>query len=600
MTNFHAAAPICSPSRSSIMTGLFAWRVGIAGVYEYGKKDGASNRNDWLNQVPTATMAFRDAGYYTAHVGKWHLGGMRGTDMAERVDAKQCSHPGPNQQGFQEYVSMTEGPEDPRQGSLQRSSRLHSEGGKFLIRNDKPHPCETDSLSNCEAAEAIRIMKETQARNESFYMHVWFEIPHGPWEIMSKFADWYGGARLGRGNRMDAYKTMVSALDESVGRILAALHELDLEQDTIVLFTSDNGPEDNAGTTGGFKNRKRYLHEGGIRVPCIWQWPGHIEMNAKIADFGVGVDIYPTFLEATGVEKPKGVRLDGMSLLPLIAPTSSRAYRSRDGRAPTGRIASRMRSAEPEPESELEQLIQLSNQLQQQPELPLHPSPHRVLPTGVAQKTTAKQRNEKFGHFSADKLLSGVALEHKELDLGSRVWELRSRVAMWYVDYEHALNAAAYSQGFKIITGPKHVPIEVYDLSNDPYEEKNLLTDEESAYWKHTLTNGTFAVSRKKMFVELESVDKANTKSKKDKILHDVVPTLHLFSKYGNAANVLYLKKNYGMSTWHNKENTKLVKLNNETLRQRCGVPSVAEVSMLPFEHADHKTRHMVRPFDYF
>lgn len=71
MTNFHAAAPICSPSRASIMTGLFSWRVGIAGVYEYGKKEGASNRNDWMNQMPTAAMAFRDAGYYTAHVGKW-------------------------------------------------------------------------------------------------------------------------------------------------------------------------------------------------------------------------------------------------------------------------------------------------------------------------------------------------------------------------------------------------------------------------------------------------------------------------------------------------------------------------------------------------
>jgi arylsulfatase A len=180
MTNFHSAAPICSPSRASILTGLFSWRVGIAGVYEYGRHNGESNRNDWMNLMPTSAMAFRDAGYYTAHVGKWHLGGMRGTDLEERVKGNKCSHPGPNQMGFEEYISMTEGPSDPRQQYLQKNARLHSEGGKYLIRNDSPYPCRSeDTLSNCEAKEAIRIMKETKEKKIPFYMHVWMETPHG-------------------------------------------------------------------------------------------------------------------------------------------------------------------------------------------------------------------------------------------------------------------------------------------------------------------------------------------------------------------------------------------------------------------------------------
>ncbi|CAM9672829.1 unnamed protein product, partial [Ectocarpus fasciculatus] len=391
MTNFHAAAPICSPSRASIVTGLFSWRVGIAGVYEYGKKDGRTNRNDWMNHMPTSAMAFRDAGYYTAHVGKWHLGGMRQTDVDERLQHKQCSHPGPNQHGFTEYVSMTEGPDDPRQGPvMQRGAMLHTMGGKNLLRNELK--------SNCEAQEAIRIMKQTKDNNMSFYMHVWFEQPHGPWNLMPGFTDWYGGPRLNRGSRMDCFKTMVSAMDESVGRILKALHDLDLEEDTIVLFTSDNGPEINAGTTAGFKNRKRFLHEGGLRVPAIWQWPGHIEPGIKIADFGVGVDIYPTFLEAAGVKKPEHVKLDGLSLLPY------------------------------------------------------------------------------FGFFSADNVLRGdLPLKYEGIDLVSRMWELENRIAMWYVEFEHPRNAALISHNFKIISGPEHLPIEIYDLLSDPFEKVNLI-----------------------------------------------------------------------------------------------------------------------------
>ena len=234
MTNFHSAAPICSPSRASILTGLFPWRVGIAGVYEYGARSGGSNRNDWLNQMPTSAMSFLEVGYYTAHVGKWHLGGMRGTDLAERKTGK-CSHPGPNQMGFQEYISMTEGPRDPRQQYLQHSARLHSEGGKYLIRNDEKYPCtDQDTLSNCEAKETIRIMKEAKSKGQPFFIHTWFETPHGnmlrciykvyivfqisiyfillylvgPWEILPRFDKYRGSSR--HEDRTECYKTMVS------------------------------------------------------------------------------------------------------------------------------------------------------------------------------------------------------------------------------------------------------------------------------------------------------------------------------------------------------------------------------------------------------
>jgi len=120
MSNFHSAAATCSPTRASILTGLYPWRVGMKAVFEYGEK-GKSNRDDWLPQLPTSAMVFRDKGYFTGHSGKWHLAGMRNDDHNMRMlpayrdpatggmgngsvaGMRRCPHPGPNQQGFEEY-----------------------------------------------------------------------------------------------------------------------------------------------------------------------------------------------------------------------------------------------------------------------------------------------------------------------------------------------------------------------------------------------------------------------------------------------------------------------------------------------------------------
>lgn len=603
MTNFHAAAPICSPSRASIMTGLFSWRAGIGGVYEYGKKDGHTNRNDWMNRMPTAAMAFRDAGYYTAHVGKWHLGGMRETDIDERVQEGTCSHPGPNQQGFQEYVSIAEGPDDPRQGSyLQRQAMLHTVGGKYMYRNDKPHKCSLPSLSNCEAQEALRIMKEVTDRNESFFMNVWFEQPHGPWNLMPDFVDWYGGLRkLDRSRRNDCYKTMVSAMDESLGRILKGLHDMNLEQNTIVVFTSDNGPEIGAGSTAGFKNRKRYLHEGGIRVPCVWQWPGHLKEGAVIADFGVGVDLYPTFLEATGVAKPNHVKLDGMSLLPFLAPTSVLPRNSPTAEVSDGSSKNGYRALLARP-----QVASSSTKISGQPVLK-GTSLHSRGPNYLANarfgnpKTRKIEDLGKYGKFSANEILrSKIPTHHAELDLETRIWELHSRVSMWYVQFEHPVSAAAISHGFKIITGEDHLPIEIYDLSSDAFEEANLIRQTDHDIWIKQINDSSSRVvsSKKRLFVDFESG--ASRDAKIDKLMQNVMPALYYFSKYGNAANLLYLKKNFNMHIWPNPENKKTVKLTNANLIGKCGVPNSSDVPTLPFEHTDHKLPQAVRPLDYY
>ena len=196
MTNFHTAAATCTPTRASILTGMYPWRLGIKGVYEYGLKEkGKGNRNDWLPLTFNLPMLFKANNYTTLHSGKWHLGGMRNDDYDMRylqnqdnnhnhnISAK-CRHPGPNQQGFDEYVSVLDGPGSYRQNRYQLQNILHSHGCEILLNNDRPIGQKTvpnHYLSDCEVEHAIRMMKKAVQSNQPFYQQVWFHAPHGPW-----------------------------------------------------------------------------------------------------------------------------------------------------------------------------------------------------------------------------------------------------------------------------------------------------------------------------------------------------------------------------------------------------------------------------------
>lgn len=364
MTNFHTAAATCTPTRASILTGLYPWRMGIKAVYEYGLK-GKSNRDDWLPQIPTTAMVFKEAKYFTGHSGKWHIGGMRNDDLDMRLQdprkegfrgGRRCPHPGPNQQGFEEYVSVLDGPGAPRQNEYQVNDMLHSQGCNILLNNDRDIGGGKDAnaksgefLSDCEARHAIRMMRNSVKAKKPFFIQLWFHAPHGPWEELPGFKDIYpdpprpanhelplchqnrssrycalnhnGMQRqsMDRGPSIEQkYKTMVTAMDRSIGKVLREIKTLGIEKDTLVVFLSDNGPEDVVGQTAGFRGNKRFLYEGGIRVPAIFQWVGTIPKGRNISTFGVSTDLFPTFLDATGVKPPSNLRLDGMSLLPEL------------------------------------------------------------------------------------------------------------------------------------------------------------------------------------------------------------------------------------------------------------------------------------------
>lgn len=162
---------------------------------------------------------------------------------------------------------------------------------------------------------------------------MWFNAPHGPWELLPSALPVYSRhhntsashwasktCREGRGEeekltaqRRFQYKTMVTAMDASIGMLLDTIEQLGIDDNTLVVFTSDNGPEVGAGTAGIYREGKRSLLEGGIRVPAIWQWKTHITAGSIAPQWAATVDLFPTFLEAAGIARPEGLRWDGVS-----------------------------------------------------------------------------------------------------------------------------------------------------------------------------------------------------------------------------------------------------------------------------------------------
>jgi arylsulfatase A-like enzyme len=373
-------------------------------------------------------MVLHEANYSVTHSGKWHLGGMRNDDLDMRLlpvkppgqpGGRRCPHPGPNQQGFKNYVSVLDGPGSPRQNRLQLSSHLYSEGCTALLHNDVDigngaHNV-TGFLTYCEAEHAIQAMKRSVTRRKPFYVQLWFHAPHSPLEeIPGWFEKLTGNASTKPLENQDMFRTMVADMDHQIGRVLDSLESLGIEQNTLVIFTSDNGPEPFAGSRAGLKGAKRYLYEGGIRVPAIVQWTGTIPAGQSSDAFVVSTDLFPTFLDAAGVLAPPHLRLDGLSILPLLVPDYYKDHS-------------------------------------------IHPLAASVVPAVSASSATSKH-----------------AVDEVRLDEQVYRAAMRDRVTLWHNDYEGQRRSAAWVYGYKVILDENEHQIEMYDVDTNMYEARNL------------------------------------------------------------------------------------------------------------------------------
>ena len=308
-TDAYSAAPVCSPTRASILTGQSPARLNITNHIpdrpSFWPDDARWLPPETLDHLPlehvTLAERLRAAGYATAFLGKWHLSG----PSAPRDEGLGQAQFAPEHQGFDLNVGGCDYGGPPTFFDPYRVHNLPSrDPGEYL----------PDRLAD----EAIAFLREH--RDGPFLLCLWNYAVHWPMEAPAELIEKYRG-REGPGLNEARYGAMVEALDAALGRVFAALDDLDLARRTLVIFISDNGPYLGVADAGPLRAGKGYLYEGGIRVPLIVRWPGQVEAGTTCDTPVVSTDLFPTLLEAAGVEVQDDVPLDGVSLLPLLRGT---------------------------------------------------------------------------------------------------------------------------------------------------------------------------------------------------------------------------------------------------------------------------------------
>ena len=293
-TDAYAACPICGPSRCAIMTGKFPSRTGFV--------DNFIDREKRIQQFMklkefTLAEALKVGGYQTGFVGKWHLSASDTerlpTDQGFDVNVAGCSWGHPLKGYFAPYGIPAPGfKEGPK--------------GEYL----------TDRLTT----EAIRVMDEFSKQDKPWLLYTSYYTVHGPFnskpEKIKKYQDKARKAKVKI--KSAAYAGMVESLDENVGRMLDWLEEKGLRKNTIIIFTSDNGGMVRATENWPLRGYKGELYEGGIRVPCIIDWPGVIKPGSACDTPMHGVDFYATLLAMTGLPQQPENHQDSVNLLPLL------------------------------------------------------------------------------------------------------------------------------------------------------------------------------------------------------------------------------------------------------------------------------------------
>ncbi len=290
LTQFYVSQPVCSASRSSLLTGCYANRMGIHGAYMP-----AAGKGLHPDEVTIAEM-LKPLGYATAIYGKWHLG----------AEPQLL----PTRQGFDEYFGIPYSndmwPHHPWQGSVFNFPDLP------LMENEKiVDTLHDQSLITTQYTErAVEFIHRN--RDQPFFLYVPHSMPHVPLFVSDKFK--------GRSQR-GLYGDVIEEIDWSTGEILKALQENDLEENTLVIFTSDNGPWLSYGTHSGeahpLREGKGTAWEGGVRVPCVMQWPGKIKPGTIIEQPAMTIDILPTIAHLSGASLP-GHKIDGRNMADLI------------------------------------------------------------------------------------------------------------------------------------------------------------------------------------------------------------------------------------------------------------------------------------------
>lgn len=276
--NFYVS-PMCAPSRASLMTGRYNLRTGTSWVGRRSELLG-------LNETTLADI-LKEEGYATGIYGKWHLG--------------EYGPYHPNERGFDDFTGFSLGA-----ANNYFNTKLEHNGEKFT----------SDAYITDVLTDSAMCFIEKH-KGEPFFCYIPYNVPHHPFQVPDPYFDKYKDKGV-EDNRTASVYGMVDNMDKNIGRILQQLEELELEENTIIIFLSDNGPAYKR-YNDGLSGIKAQVGEGSVKVPFYIMWKDHIPQGLKLNELAAHIDLLPTLLDAAGITVPDSLNIDGESLLPMLS-----------------------------------------------------------------------------------------------------------------------------------------------------------------------------------------------------------------------------------------------------------------------------------------
>lgn len=290
-TDFYMASPVCSPSRGALMTGCYPKRIGFGefdGQWVLFPGQGIGLHPDEI----TLAKALQREEYATMLIGKWHCG-----DQPDFL---------PTKHGFEHYYGL------PYSNDMGRQAGREFYPPLPLMMDDEVLQEQPDqsSLTERYLEQAVRFIRSNAAADKPFFLYLAHMYVHLPLYVPERFL---------KESRNGAYGAAVACVDWATGVLLDEIKRQDLDQDTLIIFTSDNGSRcDHEGSNGPLRGTKGTTWEGGMRVPCIMRWPGRIPAGQTCGELATSMDLYPTIVRLAGGMEPRDRRIDGVDIRTLL------------------------------------------------------------------------------------------------------------------------------------------------------------------------------------------------------------------------------------------------------------------------------------------
>ncbi|WP_373650387.1 sulfatase [Schlesneria sp. DSM 10557] len=296
--NFYANSCVCSPTRAALLTGRYPDQVGVPGVIRHT----VDNSWGWLD--PAAVLLpqpLKAAGYHSALIGKWHLG----------LESPNT----PTERGFDDFHGFL--------GDMMDDYWTHLRGGQNFMRRNRevidPQGHATDLFTEwaCDYLTERAAVRDASGQAVPFFLYLAYNAPHDPIQPPVEWVERVRQRVPGIADKRASLVALIEHMDFGIGRVLDRLDQLHLSENTLVIFTSDNGGVLGHGAVNGpWRSEKQHMYEGGLRVPAMVRWPGRIAAGSRTDRIALTMDIFPTVLDAAGVEAVPVA--EGISFLPTL------------------------------------------------------------------------------------------------------------------------------------------------------------------------------------------------------------------------------------------------------------------------------------------